>query len=74
METQSKLSEAEKIANKKLEKKWQNLSRNEKQKIIEKINQTTTYQWEPSFWPTVAFKTLPPVLRQLIKKYIKNKE
>lgn len=76
MEIQSKIQDIEKRGekereekNKDIEEKWNNLSIEEKKEVIDEINQNVDYQWDPRFWPKVAFQTLPPVLRNLVKKY-----
>lgn len=69
MEIQSKIQDTEKRDDKKAEQRWNNLSKEEKRKMIEKINQDVDYKWDPRFWPEVAFQSLPPVLRSLVKKY-----
>lgn len=55
-----------------LEKIWKELSNGLKQKIIEKINERSEYQWESTFWPKMIFKNIPPVLKEELKKELRK--
>lgn len=72
MEIQSKINETNIRAEKILAEKWESLSEDEKRKMIEKINQEVSYQWDPRFWPKVAFHALPPILKNIIKHLLKK--
>lgn len=72
MEIQAKIDETDKREEKALAKKWEALNDDEKRKMIEKINQEVSYQWDPRFWPQVTFQALPPVLRNLVKHMLKK--
>lgn len=53
---------------------WQDLPLETKEKLIEKINKNSEYQWKPNFWTKVYFERIPPILRQELEKELRKKK
>lgn len=59
---------------KEIKKIWDSLVREEKEKILYKINEEVEYyQYNEKFWSTVPFEKLPFVLKNLVKAKLRTK-
>ncbi|MCS7134394.1 MAG: hypothetical protein NZ889_00845 [Candidatus Pacearchaeota archaeon] len=55
-----------------VEKFWNEMTKEEREKILEKINQNSDYEWNLKFWSLQQFEKLPPMLQKEVNKKMKN--
>ncbi|MEM1535570.1 MAG: hypothetical protein QXQ82_00015 [Candidatus Pacearchaeota archaeon] len=63
--------EIEKSKEERIRKRWDSMMREEKEKVLEQINQKIEYQFDEKFWSTMPFEKLPFMLKNLIKARLK---